>query len=214
MDKHEVRLDRVDLILLELLSRDGRTPVTRISKCLAKNGESLTSRTVLNRIKRLEKYKVIQGYAAVLNLSLFRRKEIMLILLKFAPFHDKTDIDKLNSHVYGSSLCFFAAQLIGGTEAFDYACYLLCDTRQQLDSELELIIHTFGNLISKYQVSYSKIIKQTPPVFYSADIRGGKASGSPREQTDNELEEIQKLVSQSMDEAARSLAARAGFTLD
>jgi DNA-binding Lrp family transcriptional regulator len=86
MAKLEVRLDNIDLNILELLSRDGRTPITQISKCLAKNGESLTSRTVSNRIKRLEKHRIIQGYTAILNPALFARKETMIILLNLRPY--------------------------------------------------------------------------------------------------------------------------------
>jgi DNA-binding Lrp family transcriptional regulator len=214
MVKVEVRLDNIDLNILELLSRDGRAPTTQISKYLAKNGKSLTSRTVLNRIKRLEKYKIIQGYTAILKPSLFARKEIVTILLKFAPLHDNADIDKLNSHIRGLPFCFFATQIIGGAKKYDYACSLLCDTKQQFDSQLELILNTFGNLISNYQVYNSKIIKQTPLVLPFADNQEVKTLDSLREQPDDELEDIKNLISRSMDKNVRSLAASFGFTLD
>lgn len=214
MAKLEVRLDNIDLNILELLSRDGRTPITQISKCLAKNGESLTSRTVWNRIKRLEKYRIIQGYRAILNPALFARKETMIILLKFAPLHDNADIDKLSSHLRGSSFCFFATQMIGGAEEYDYACSLLCDTKQQFNSQLELILNTFRNLISDYQVCKSKIIKEIPRALPSADnLEEVKTLGSLSEQADEELEDIQNLLSRSNDEAARDMAATAGYTL-
>lgn len=67
----------------------------------------------------------------------------MIILLKFAPLHDNADIDKLSSHLRSSSFCFFATQMIGGAEEYDYACSLLCDTKQQFNSQLELILNTF-----------------------------------------------------------------------
>ncbi len=57
-----VVIDNIDINILELLSRDGRASATDISKDLAEKGLLLTSRSVLNRRKRLEKYKIIQGY--------------------------------------------------------------------------------------------------------------------------------------------------------
>jgi DNA-binding Lrp family transcriptional regulator len=215
MTKVEVKLDSIDLNILELLSKDGRAPITQISTYLARNGESLTSRTVWNRIKRLEKYKIIQGYTAILKPSLFARKQTLIILLKFAPLHDKADIDKLNSYIRGSSSCFFATQIIGeGAEGYDYACSLSCDTKQQLDSQLEIILNTFGNLISDYQVYNSKIIKDTPQVLQSGDNHEVRSLGSLHEQPDNELAATQDFISRCMYENVRSMAASAGITLD
>jgi DNA-binding Lrp family transcriptional regulator len=168
---------------------------------------------VSNRIKRLEKYRIIQGYTAILNPALFARKETMIILLKFAPLYDNADIDKLSSHLRGSSFCLFATQMIGGAEEYDYACSLLCDTKQQFNSQLELILNTFGNLISDYQVCKSKIIKETPRVLPSADNQEVKTLDSQSEQADKELEDIQNLLSRREDEIARDIAATAGYTL-
>ena len=52
-----VVIDNIDMNILELLSRDGRASAIQISKNLAEQGISLTSRSVLNRMKRLEKYR-------------------------------------------------------------------------------------------------------------------------------------------------------------
>jgi hypothetical protein len=137
----------------------------------------------------------------------------MIILLKFAPLYDNADIDKLSSHLRGSSFCFFATQMIGGAE-YDYACSLSCDTKQQFNSQLELILNTFRNLISDYRVYKSKIIKETPRILPSADnLEEVKTLGSLSEQADKELEDIQNLISRSTHEAARDMAAAAGYTL-
>ena len=54
--------DRVDLKLLELLQRDGRTTVQALSEAI-----HLSARATLNRVRRLEAEGLIQGYRALVN---------------------------------------------------------------------------------------------------------------------------------------------------
>ena len=91
-----------------------------------------------------------------------------MILLKFMPLYDNTDIDKLlyyRSYLNGSSFCFFAMQMFGGAEGYDYACYLVCDTKQQFNLQLGLILNKFGNLIEYHQVYRLVIRKETTRVL-------------------------------------------------
>lgn len=55
-------LDRADLLLLELLQRDGRATVQALSEAI-----HLSARATLNRVRRLEKEGLIQGYRALID---------------------------------------------------------------------------------------------------------------------------------------------------
>jgi DNA-binding Lrp family transcriptional regulator len=55
-------LDRADLKLLELLQRDGRATVQALSEAI-----HLSARATLNRVRRLERAGIIQGYRALVH---------------------------------------------------------------------------------------------------------------------------------------------------
>jgi len=205
-----VVIDNIDMNILELLSRDGRASATDISKDLAEQGMSLTSRSVLNRMKRLEKYRIIQGYTARLSPTLFARKESIMVLLKFVDSRDSADIRKLSSYLCESSFCFFATEMVGEAEGYDFACHLGFDTVQKLDSQLKLILNTFGNLIAHYQVYKSKIIKEPCVILCTHNSYGVKTLKPLGKQTP-ELDYIQSFLSQCMDDIARRLLDRAGY---
>lgn len=206
-----VIIDNIDMSILELLSRDGRSSATDISKDLAEKGLLLTSRSVLNRRKRLEKYKIIQGYTTRLNPALFAGKESIIILLKFVDSRDSAEIRKLSSYLCGSSFCFFATEMVGEAEGYDFACHLVFDTEQKLDLQLKLILNTFGNLVAHYKVYKSKIIKEPCVISCTHNSYGVKTLKPLDKQTPDELDYIQSFLSQCMDDIARRLLARAGY---
>src|SRR3954462_15855446 len=57
-----MELDRADLKLLELLQRDGRATVQALSEAI-----HLSARATLNRVRRLEKAGLIEGYRALIS---------------------------------------------------------------------------------------------------------------------------------------------------
>ena len=61
-----MELDRTDLLLLELLRRDGRTTVQALSEAV-----HLSARATLNRVRKLEKEGLIQGYRALIDRAAF-----------------------------------------------------------------------------------------------------------------------------------------------
>ena len=57
-----VMMDNTDVGILEILGRDSSARPNQVSSGLAEKNINLTPRSVLNRIKKLEKDGIIQGY--------------------------------------------------------------------------------------------------------------------------------------------------------
>jgi DNA-binding Lrp family transcriptional regulator len=76
--KRPPALDRIDVSILAVLQRDGRSTVQKLAKAVA-----LSPRACLERVRRLEASGVISGYQAVVDLARLTRPvnvfaEIML----------------------------------------------------------------------------------------------------------------------------------------
>jgi DNA-binding Lrp family transcriptional regulator len=165
----------------------------------------------LNRIKRIEKYKVIQGYTARLNPALFARKESIIILLKFVELRDSAEIRKLSSYLRESSFCFFATEMVGEAEGYDFACQLVFDSKEQLDLQLGIILNTFSNLITDYQVYKSNIIKQPCIISCTHGSYGVKTLKFPHKQMPDDPSYRHRFMMQCMEDRDNSLLATGGY---
>ena len=136
-------------------------------------------------------------------------------MLKFVEFRDNAEIRKLSSYLRESSFCFFATEMVGEAEGYDYACNFVFDTEQQFHLQLEFILNIFGDLIANHQVYKLKIIKETPRVLPSADdLEVVTTSNSLNKQAAIEPEDVQDLMSRWAEENARSIMARFGSNLE
>jgi DNA-binding Lrp family transcriptional regulator len=165
----------------------------------------------LNRIKRLEKHKVILGYTVRLNPALFAGKKSFIIMLKFVDFRNNPEIRKLSSYLRESSFCDFATEMVGGAEGYDYACQLVFDSKEELDLQLSIILSTFRNLVADYQVYKSNIIKQPCIMSSTHGSYGVKEWKFPHKQTPDDPSYWQRFVMQCMDDMATSLLATGGY---
>jgi DNA-binding Lrp family transcriptional regulator len=199
-----IQLDNIDLNILDSLSRNSRSTATQISKDLSKMGISLTPRAVLNRLKRLEMDRIIQGYIVRLNPNLFETKYSFLILMKFEPSCNNGEVMQLNSILCDSQNCSFATRMIAGSaDGFQYAYQLVYDTEQQFDLQFGSIQEKFKDIIVQCQIYKSAIIKESHRVLQpTQDLKRNKISV----QSMDESEYQQNLVSQCYNEIAISIA--------
>jgi DNA-binding Lrp family transcriptional regulator len=203
-----VVIDNVDKIIIEHLSRDSSVSTAHIHKDLTEKGILLSSRSVLNRIKRLEKHKVILGYTVRLNPALFAEKKSFIIMLKFVDFRDKPEISKLGSYLRESSFCFFATEMVGEAERYDYACQLVFDSKEELDLQLGIILNTFRNLVADYQVYEANIIKQPCIISSTHSSYGVKTLKFPHKQMLDDPSCRQRFLMRCMDDMVRNMLAR------
>jgi DNA-binding Lrp family transcriptional regulator len=104
-------LDITDTGILALLGKNARLTGPEISDELSKWHISLTDRAVLQRIARLHKRKIIQGFTTTLDPSILSEKNTSLILFRFVTPAERIEIDRLDSYFTSASFCLFAARL-------------------------------------------------------------------------------------------------------
>jgi DNA-binding Lrp family transcriptional regulator len=63
------------------------------------------SRAVLQRIKRLQEKKIIQGYTTILNPDIIAEKISIALLLKFKPSAEPAEIERLDYYLTEASFC-------------------------------------------------------------------------------------------------------------
>ncbi len=80
-------LDERDIIIIDMLRKDARTPVSLIAKKLG-----ISNTAVKKRIEKLENSGVISGYTVKVNDQLLGQKKALLIL--HVPFEHSTSIIK------------------------------------------------------------------------------------------------------------------------
>jgi len=80
-----VEISPVDKVILEILTKDGRTPAAEIARKL-----QLPATTIRSRIKRLEDLKVISGYKAVVDMKKlgFGIKAVVQVQLESTRVYD------------------------------------------------------------------------------------------------------------------------------
>lgn len=81
-DRNSEVLDSIDLNILNLLNKDSRTNFSKIASNL-----DLSSKTIISRVKSMEKLKIIRGYSIALNYSLLNLSKKYLFI--------KTNLEKI-----------------------------------------------------------------------------------------------------------------------
>lgn len=79
-----MHFDKIDRKLINLLQIDGKTTAKQLSKEL-----NLSVTAIYERIKKLEKNKIIEKYVAVINKEKINRSFVVLCQVKLIQHHNK-----------------------------------------------------------------------------------------------------------------------------
>lgn len=135
-------MDAIDRKILEILQKNGRVTVKEITQTI-----SLTAPAVSERIKRLEKDGIIQGYTAIVNPRKLGRDIHAIINVAVQP----QDTEKLLNLVNNEPLVVECHHVTG-----EYSYLVKADVSEIADLE---------NLITKFQrmgKTNTQIILSTP----------------------------------------------------
>lgn len=157
-------LDRIDRVVLSHLGRNARASSQEIAKILQGMGFTITDRAVRQRLGRLQKNKVIVGYAAILNPELVSEKVNRTVLVKFKYSRTLSEsVERLARYASESPFCIYAARLGGD---FDWVCHFVFSSVEQYDLETNNFLNRFADLIADFRSYESKATKSAPYVLF------------------------------------------------
>lgn len=151
------KIDSKDIEILKLLTKDARISIVEISKKI-----KISTKTILSRIRRLEKKKIIVGYRTEFDMNKLGYSYYKLHLNLSNTTPEKTKLIK--SFIYNFPITLYWDEVIGGSD-------IESDLQMKDKNELELFIKElktrFSDIIRSYEVlTYSKeILEKYFPVI-------------------------------------------------
>lgn len=137
-----IDVDEKDMIILSLLGEDARTTILRISQ-----ETGLTSKTVIERIKKLERDGVITGYRLTLGLDKLNYTYYKIHITLFnSTIEDKK---KLVQYIRENPNIIFEDMLIGG---YDVEFEFEAQSSHQIRTFIEDIRRKFSTIIKEYEL--------------------------------------------------------------
>jgi Lrp/AsnC family transcriptional regulator of ectoine degradation len=110
-------LDRIDLTLLALLQRDGRSTIEALSQAI-----HLSARATLNRVRKLESQGLIEGYRALVNRSVLGAQVVLFAEIALKDQRRAT-IQRFEKRMAGCPEVVACYQISG---RYDYLARVAC----------------------------------------------------------------------------------------
>ena len=160
-EREEKKLDLKDRKIIEILSRNSRTPITRIAKILGYSKE-----VVKYRIDKLVKENIITDFYAVVDSSKlgFNKFNVYLEFYTLSKEDEKSIIDYLLSHPNVS-------WIITTSGKWDFMIQIYTKTITELDLVLMEISSKFVNLLKEYELYVITQFHHIRPKFISEKIK-------------------------------------------
>jgi len=136
------KIDKSDLKIIELLSKNARMSIVDISQ-----ETGLTPKTVINKIKRLEKEKIIVGYRAEFNLEKLGLKYYKIHITTFNTTSEK--IKQLKQYIQQNPNIIYHDEVLGG---YDIEIEIQIEDENKLRELIEEIRERFSNIIKDYEM--------------------------------------------------------------
>jgi DNA-binding Lrp family transcriptional regulator len=142
-----IKIDELDLKILQILTADSRTPTSEIAQIL-----KCTTNTVSKRIRNLQKTGVIKGFHIDLHFTKLDYKMIRVdINLK-----DYNEMNKINKYIITNQFVRCRYISIGDTADLEYEIYF--KNINELNSMMEDLIRKFPDKIRNY--SYHRSLER------------------------------------------------------
>jgi DNA-binding Lrp family transcriptional regulator len=140
----EQKIDKSDLKIIELLSKNARMSIVDIAQ-----QTGLTSKTIINKIRRLEKDKIIVGYRAEFNLEKLGWKYYKIHISTFNSTPEK--IKQFKQYIQQNPNIIYNDEVLGG---YDIEIEIQIENENKLRELIEDIRERFSNIIKDYEVLY------------------------------------------------------------
>ena len=140
----EIKLDKSKLKIVELLSKNARMSVVNIAKATG-----ITPKTVINKIKELEKDKIIVGYRTEFNLEKLGYKYYKLHISTFNISPEKNK--QLKQYIKQNPYIIFEDTVLGG---YDIEIEIQIENEDNLRDLVEDLREKFSDIIKYYETLY------------------------------------------------------------
>jgi len=159
LPKQHVSIDEIDTGIIEILQRDGRTPIGQIANKLG-----VPKSTVHYRIKKLEAKEIIKGYYAKVDATKLGKDytTITFVRAKFGPrYHEK--VGKMLAQIPGVCAVYF---ILGEN---DFVVLTMSDNREDFMEKLEKM-YDMPELERTSTVVVVKTIKEDLRIDFKSSI--------------------------------------------
>jgi Lrp/AsnC family transcriptional regulator, leucine-responsive regulatory protein len=140
--KDEIKTDKKDIIILKELSDDARTSILDLAR-----KTNLTSKTVIKKIRDLEKKKIITGYRTEFNLDQLGYQYYKLHITLFNSTEE--EIKKLQSFLRESKNVVYEDIMLGG---FDLEFELQFKNTEELREFINEMKQKHSHIIKDYEI--------------------------------------------------------------
>jgi DNA-binding Lrp family transcriptional regulator len=140
----KIKLDEKDLLIVNLLANNARTPIIEIA-----NKVKITPKTAINKIRRLEKERVIVGYRTEFSLEKLGYKYYKIHLSMFNTTAEK--IKRLKQEIKQNPNIIFEDIVLGG---YDFEFEVQIENEDKLRELLENIRVEFSDIIKDYEIMH------------------------------------------------------------
>jgi len=166
--KKEIKIDKIDRQILNLLIANARDSTRTIVKKLAGIGTEMSERGVGKRIARLEKLGIIHGYTTTVDLNQVNMPILRLITVKFtSPKDFVTRLDEMKQYLTSAPFCDFSARTNGNIDWIELKFF---NNHEQAQKEEDLYRAWFGDIMEDYRSYDLDIHKMGWQLFNEEDF--------------------------------------------
>ncbi|MGQ7244484.1 Lrp/AsnC family transcriptional regulator [Salinicola sp. V024] len=156
-----MKLDRYDLKILEILSRDGRITKSRLAEAI-----SLSVSPCWERVKRLEKAGVIEGYSARINPDAIVKRTPVWVQIELKQ-HNAESFARFERMVRETDAVAECVAVGGGV---DYLVKIAADSIDAYQRLIDAWLVSDLGIERYFTYIVTKTVKREgPPVFSEAD---------------------------------------------
>ncbi len=147
--KKEIKIDKIDRQILNLLIANARESTRTIVKKLQGMGTEMSERGVGKRIERLERLGIIHGYTTMVDLNLVNMPILRLITVKFtSPKDFVSRLEEMKKYLSDAPYCDFSARTNGNIDWIELKFF---NNHEQAQQEEDLYRTWFGDIMEDYR---------------------------------------------------------------
>jgi Lrp/AsnC family transcriptional regulator, regulator of ectoine-degradation genes len=155
-----MKLDRYDLKILEILSRDGRIAKSRLAEAI-----NLSVSPCWERVRRLERAGIIEGYSARINTRALVRRTPVWVQIELKQ-HNAESFARFEARVQETPEVTECVAVGGGV---DYLIKVEADSIDAYQRLIDAWLTSDAGIERYFTYIVTKTVKQTPPPLLPSD---------------------------------------------